>query len=176
METKKYRSRIELERYFFDVYILASRRRLRLFATRRYCIRKPFCTTSRINHCNTSGCAKCPDFAKKSLPSPLFSRNRHSRRLGFEDSDTNIAHFYPSLRKTAKTKQETKRKPKVLQTQCGGNAYTKKLRAVNKLPSTNTKTKLDLTKLTKDFHKPLVIVCKYIEYFRFRQVFLQIFL
>ena len=28
METKKYRSRIELERYFFDVYILASRRRL----------------------------------------------------------------------------------------------------------------------------------------------------
>ena len=28
METKKHRSRIELERYFFDVYILASRRRL----------------------------------------------------------------------------------------------------------------------------------------------------
>ena len=28
METKKYRSRIELERYFFDVYILASRKRL----------------------------------------------------------------------------------------------------------------------------------------------------
>ena len=28
--------------------------------------------------------------------------------------------------------------------------YIKKLRAVNKLPSTNTKTKLDLTKLIRD--------------------------
>ena len=32
----------------------------------------------------------------------------------------------------------------------------KKLRAANKLPSTNTKTKLDLTKLIQDFHKPSI--------------------
>ena len=30
----------------------------------------------------------------------------------------------------------------------------KKLSAVNRLRSTNTKTKLDLTKLIQDFHKP----------------------
>ena len=31
----------------------------------------------------------------------------------------------------------------------------KKLRAANRQPSTNTKTKLDLTKAYQDFHKPL---------------------
>ena len=41
----------------------------------------------------------------------------------------------------------------------------KKLRAANKLPSTNTKTKLDLTKLIQDFHKPSINGCKYNEYF-----------
>lgn len=41
----------------------------------------------------------------------------------------------------------------------------KKLRAANKLPSTNTKTKLDLTKLIQDFHKPSITGCKYNEYF-----------
>lgn len=37
--------------------------------------------------------------------------------------------------------------------------------AANKLPSTNTKTKLDLTKLIQDFHKPSITGCKYNEYF-----------
>ena len=32
--------------------------------------------------------------------------------------------------------------------------YIKNLRAANWQPSTNTKTKLDLTKAFKDFHKP----------------------
>lgn len=35
----------------------------------------------------------------------------------------------------------------------------------NKLPSTNTKTKLDLAKLIQDFHKPSITGCKYNEYF-----------
>lgn len=39
------------------------------------------------------------------------------------------------------------------------------MRAANKLPSTNTKTKLDLTKLIQDFHKPSITGCKYNEYF-----------
>ena len=39
------------------------------------------------------------------------------------------------------------------------------MRAANKLPSTNTKTKLDLTKLSQDFHKPSITGCKYNEYF-----------
>lgn len=43
--------------------------------------------------------------------------------------------------------------------------FVKKLRAANKLPSTNTKTKLDLTKLIQDFHKPSITGCKYNEYF-----------
>ena len=41
----------------------------------------------------------------------------------------------------------------------------KKLRAVKQLPSTNTKTKLDLTKLIRDSHEPLIIVCKCSDYF-----------
>ena len=43
--------------------------------------------------------------------------------------------------------------------------FVKKLRAANKLPSTNTKTKLDLTKLIQDFHKSSITGCKYNEYF-----------
>ena len=35
------------------------------------------------------------------------------------------------------------------------------------MPSTNTKTKLDLTKLIKDFRKPSITGCKYNEYFRY---------
>ena len=39
--------------------------------------------------------------------------------------------------------------------------------AANRPPSTNTKTKLDLTKLIKDFRKPSITGCKYNEYFRY---------
>lgn len=43
--------------------------------------------------------------------------------------------------------------------------FVKKIEGSNKLPSTNTKTKLDLTKLIQDFHKPSITGCKYNEYF-----------
>ena len=48
----------------------------------------------------------------------------------------------------------------------------KKLRSANKLTSTNTKTKLDLTKLIQDFHKPSITGCKYNEYFCYMQILL----
>ena len=41
----------------------------------------------------------------------------------------------------------------------------KNLRATKPLPSTNTKTKLDLTKLNQDFHKPLIVDCKYTTFY-----------
>lgn len=43
--------------------------------------------------------------------------------------------------------------------------FVKKIEGSHKLPSTNTKTKLDLTKLIQDFHKPSITGCKYNEYF-----------
>ncbi len=47
----------------------------------------------------------------------------------------------------------------------GMEMYKCKLRTANGLPSTNTKTKLDLTKLIGNFHKLLITFAKLMDYF-----------
>ena len=45
------------------------------------------------------------------------------------------------------------------------------LRAANRQPSTNTKTKLDLTKACQDFHKPLNAVANLRKLSEYRKTF-----
>ena len=52
-----------------------------------------------------------------------------------------------------------------------GGALHKNLRAANRQPSTNTKTKLDLTKARQDFHKPLNAVANLRKLSEYRKIF-----
>ena len=52
-----------------------------------------------------------------------------------------------------------------------GRSPAQNLRAANRQPSTNTKTKLDLTKARQDFHKPLNAVANLRKLSEYRKIF-----